>query len=124
MRLHPPIPVLRIFDAALAKRFYVDWLGFTIDWEHRFGPDFPLYVQISRDAVVLHLTEHYGDCSPGAKVFVNVDDVDALHRELSERPNPNMRPGVEVAPWNAKVMDVTDPFGNRLSFNQPLGPPR
>jgi hypothetical protein len=34
--------------------------------------------------------------------------------------NPNMRPGVEVAPWNAKVMDVIDPFGNRLSFNQPL----
>jgi len=27
---------------------------------------------------------------------------------------------VELAPWNAKVMDVIDPFGNRLSFNQPL----
>jgi cytochrome P450 len=64
--------------------------------------------------------EHYRDCSPGARVFVNTDDVDALHRELSERPNPNMRPGVEVVPWNAKVMDVIDPFGNRLSFNQPL----
>jgi uncharacterized glyoxalase superfamily protein PhnB len=70
--------------------------------------------------VILHLTEHYGDCSPGAKVFINTDDVDALHRELSERPHPHMRPGVEVAPWNAKVMNVTDPFGNRLSFNQPL----
>jgi hypothetical protein len=109
-----------VFDAALAKRFYVDWLGFTVDWEHRFGPDFPLYMQVSRGAVILHLTEHYGDCSPGAKVLVTTDDVEALHRELSERPNPNMRPGVEVAPWNAKVMDVTDPFGNRLSFNQPL----
>lgn len=32
-----------------------------------------------------------------------------------------MRPGVEVAPWNAKVMNVTDPFGHRISFNQPLG---
>jgi catechol 2,3-dioxygenase-like lactoylglutathione lyase family enzyme len=121
VRLDPPIPVLRVFDAALAKRFYVDWLGFTVDWEHRFGPDFPLYLQVSRGAVVLHLTEHYGDCSPGAKVFITTDDVEALHRELSSRPNPNMRPGVEVAPWNAKVMDVTDPFGNRLTFNQPLG---
>ena len=64
--------------------------------------------------------EHYGDRSPGAKVSVNTDDVAALHRELAERPNPNMRPGVEVAPWNAKVMDAIDPFGNRLSFNQPL----
>jgi hypothetical protein len=109
-----------VFDAALARRFYVDWLGFTVDWEHRFGPDFPLYMQVSRGAVILHLTEHYGDCSPGAKVLITTDDVEAMHRELSERPNPSMRPGVEVAPWNAKVMDVTDPFGNRLSFNQPL----
>ena len=122
MTLQPPIPVLRIFDLALAKTFYVDWLGFKVDWEHRFDPDAPAYLQIERGPVVLHLSEHYGDCSPGAKVFVNTDDVEALHRELWSRPNPNMRPGVERAPWNAKVLEVTDPFGNRLSFNQPLPP--
>jgi hypothetical protein len=69
---------------------------------------------------VLHLSEHYGDCSPGAKVFVNTDDVEALHRELSSRPNRSMRPGVDIAPWNAKVLEVIDPFGNRILFNQPL----
>jgi hypothetical protein len=63
-----------------------------------------------------------GDCSPGAKVFINTDDVEALHRELGTRPNPNMRPGVEVAPWNAKVVEVIDPFGDRLCFNEPLPP--
>ena len=120
MTLEPPIPVLRIFDAALARAFYVDWLGFAVDWEHRSGSDGPRYIQISRGRVVLHLTEHYGDCSPGARVFINTDDVEALHGELHSRPNPNMNPGVEVAPWNAKVMDVIDPFGNRLSFNQRL----
>jgi Glyoxalase superfamily protein len=120
MTLQPPIPVLRIFDVALAKGFYVEWLGFGIDWEVQAGPGGPRYVQVSRGPVVLHLTEHYGDCSPWAKVFINTDDVEALHRELSARPNPNMRPGVDVAPWNAKVMEVIDPFGNRLCFNQPL----
>jgi catechol 2,3-dioxygenase-like lactoylglutathione lyase family enzyme len=120
MTLEPPIPVLRVFDAALARRFYVDWLGFRIDWESRAGPDGPRYIQIARGPVVLHLTEHYGDCSPGAKVVVNTDDVEALHRELAGRPNPDMRPGVGVAPWNAKVMEVIDPFGNRLCFNQRL----
>jgi catechol 2,3-dioxygenase-like lactoylglutathione lyase family enzyme len=120
--LQPPIPVLRIFDLALAKAFYVDWLGFRVDWETRFEPDAPAYLQIARGPVLLHLSEHYGDCSPGAKVFVNTDDVEALHRELWSRPNPNMRPGVELAPWNAKVLKVTDPFGNRLCFNQPLPP--
>ena len=58
--------------------------------------------------------------SPTLAVFVNTGDVDALHRGFSERPNPSMRPGAEVSPWNAKVMDVIDPFGNRPSFNQPL----
>jgi hypothetical protein len=33
---------------------------------HRFAPDLPLYMQVSRDGSVLHLSEHHGDCSPGA----------------------------------------------------------
>ena len=106
MTLQPPIPVLRIFDITLAKRFYVEWLAFSIDWEVEAGPGGPKYVQVSRGPVALHLTEHYGDCSPWAKVFIN------------------MRPGVDVAPWNAKVMEVIDPFGNRLCFNQPLAASR
>lgn len=28
------IPILRIFDLAKAKEFYVDFLAFRIDWEH------------------------------------------------------------------------------------------
>ena len=120
MTLQPPIPVLRIFDLAIARAFYVDWLGFQVDWEHRFEPGMPVYMQVSRGPVVLHLSEHFGDCSPGAKVLVNTDDVEALHRELAARPNRSMRPGVELVPWKAKVMEVIDPFGNRLAFNEPL----
>jgi catechol 2,3-dioxygenase-like lactoylglutathione lyase family enzyme len=118
MNLQAAIPVLRIFDVDMAKAFYLDWLGFTLDWTHEFGPTFPKYLQVSRGALLLHLSEHYGDSSPGAKLLIHLDDVDALHAELSSRPNPRMRPGIEVAPWNAKVMQVTDPFGNRLVFNQ------
>jgi hypothetical protein len=99
VKLEPPIPVLRIFDAALAKRFHIDWPGFTVDWEHRCGPDFPLYMQISRGTVILHLTEQ------------------------SERPNPSMRPEVEVAPWNAKVMDVIDRAVPRAGPARPGGRP-
>ena len=29
-------PILRIFDEAKAREFYVDFLGFKVDWEHRF----------------------------------------------------------------------------------------
>ena len=120
MKLEAPIPLFRIFDHELAKRFYVGWLGFKVDWEHQFSPTAPYYLQVSRDAARLHLTEHYGDCSPGAKVFVAVDDVAAFHQELSTRPNPNMNPGIEDAPWGARIMEVIDPFGNRLCFSQSI----
>jgi hypothetical protein len=55
------IPILRIFSIGKAKEFYVDFLGFTIDWEHRFE---------------------------------------------------------DKAPWKAKCVEVIDPFGNHLRFNE------
>jgi hypothetical protein len=30
------IPILRIFSVEKAKEFYCGFLGFTVDWEHRF----------------------------------------------------------------------------------------
>lgn len=41
-------PILRIFDEAKAKEFYVGFLGFTVDWEHRFEAGLPLYMQVSK----------------------------------------------------------------------------
>jgi Glyoxalase superfamily protein len=52
------VPILRIFDVAKAKEFYVGFLGLQVDWEHRFGPDAPVYTQVSRGDLVLHLSEH------------------------------------------------------------------
>ena len=60
------IPILRILDDAKAREFCGDFLGFTIDWEHRFEAGTPLYMQVSKDQCVLHLSEHYGDGTPGA----------------------------------------------------------
>jgi hypothetical protein len=57
-------PIFRIFDEAKAK---VGFLGFKIDWEHRFEPSLPLYMQISKDCII-HLSEHHGDCTPGGAV--------------------------------------------------------
>jgi catechol 2,3-dioxygenase-like lactoylglutathione lyase family enzyme len=64
------VPILRIFDVAKAKEFYVGFLGLQVDWEHRFEPDAPVYMQVSRSDLVLHLSEHHGDCSPGDCVHV------------------------------------------------------
>lgn len=120
MTLQPAIPAFRIFDYALAKAFYCQWLGFSIDWEYHPVPTSPRFLQISRDKALLHLSEHYGDGTPGSKVLIHVDDVKALHTELQSRPNPNMNPSVVDAPWGALIIEVTDPFGNRVCFNQDL----
>ncbi len=42
------VPILRIFDVGKTRKFYVDYMGFTVDWEHRFSDDAPLYMQVSR----------------------------------------------------------------------------
>ena len=120
MQLLQTIPILRIFDVAKAKEFYLDYLGFRADWEHRFEPGLPLYMQISRGACVLHLSEHHGDATPGATVFLRVSGLQALHDELSRKDYRYQRPGIELAPWNARLMQLTDPFGNRLRFNEDL----
>ena len=115
------IPILRIFDEAKAREFYVGFLGFAVDWEHRFADDLPLYMQVSRGGLVLHLSEHHGDATPGSTVLVQTSEgLEALHAELTAKKYKHARPGLEIAPWKAKVMEVGDPFGNRLRFNQPL----
>ncbi|PWL18112.1 glyoxalase/bleomycin resistance/extradiol dioxygenase family protein [Falsochrobactrum shanghaiense] len=108
-------PILRIFDIDKAREFYLDFLGFTLDWEHRFAPHMPLYMQVSRDGLILHLSEHHGDGSPGANVFVRMQGVEALHQEINSRGYRFMRPGIEDEPWG-RVMRVIDPFGNRIQF--------
>lgn len=115
------VPILRIFDAAKALDFYREWLGFRVEWEHRFEPSAPLYMQISRGGMRLHLSEHHGDCTPGSTVFVQATGLTALHGEIMTRDYPFNRPGLAPAPWGGLVMEVTDPFANRLRFWEDTG---
>ena len=116
------IPVLRIFDAVKAKDFYAGFLGFAIDWEHRFEENTPLYMQVSRGGIVLHLSEHHGDGTPGTAIFVRMRGVDEFHAEVSAKNYKSLRPGVEDQRPDLpfKVMRVIDPFGNTIRFAEPV----
>ena len=113
-------PILRIFDEAKAREFYVGFLGFTVDWEHRFEPGLPLYLQVSRDGCILHLSEHHGDCCPGAAMRIQLGDIDAYHAELGAKNYGYARPGIDDTPWGSRDMSVKDPFGNRLVFTNAI----
>lgn len=120
MKFAMPTPILRIYDEQKARDFYIGFLGFKIDWEHRFEPDTPLYAQISRGDCILHLSEHHGDASPGSAVRIAVDDVAAYHAEIMAKGYKYMRPGIEEMPWGTREIKVLDPFFNRLMFFTPL----
>lgn len=110
------VPILRSFDAAKTQEFYIDFLGFNVDWTHRFEETGPSYMQISRAGMVLHITEHHGDTTPGTTVFVATKGLKTFHAEISSKDCGFNRPGLDPAPWGGLVMETTDPFGNRLRF--------
>ena len=109
-------PILRSFDEAKAREFYVGFLGFKVDWEHRFEGNFPLYLQVSLGECILHLSEHYGDASPGAAVRIAVTNLDAYQAGLMAKEFKYSRPGIETMPWGSREMTIRDPFFNRLVF--------
>jgi len=119
MQFAPAIPILRIFSVDKAREFYLDFLGFQLDWEHRFAPDLPLNMQIHRDGLILHLSEHHGDATPGSALFARVEDLKALERELLAKRYGYARPQAEAVDWGLE-MQVADPFGNRLRFCQQI----
>lgn len=115
MKLTSITPVLRIFDEAKAREYYCGFLGFSWEWEHR-DEDGPLYAGIIRDGLHIHLSEHFGDGTPGGQIRVAVEDVAALHAELMAKAYRFAKPDLWEPPWGGREFTVWDPFGNRLAF--------
>jgi catechol 2,3-dioxygenase-like lactoylglutathione lyase family enzyme len=104
-------------DYQRSKAFYVEQLGFRVEWEHRFEPDFPVFMEVLRDGMKIYLTQHSGDCQVGGLVHFLVEDVDALNREFQGRGvRPTEAPNNDLGFRN---MTVTDPDGNQLRFMEP-----
>lgn len=105
-----------MYDVAATRRFYLDYLGCTLDWQDGEG-DRPVYLQVSRGPLVLHLSSYPGDGTPGSAVLVEIRGVDALHAELAGRGYPFMNPGVEDGPQDqGREMQLLDPASNQLRF--------
>ena len=111
------VPIVRIFDVAKAHEFYLGFLGFSVDWEHRYGDNFPLYTQVSRAGLRLHLSEHAGDATPGGNMVVYMKGIRAFQKELIAKDYRYMKPGLEDAGTRLEV-EVIDPFGNRIRFTE------
>lgn len=116
-----PIPILRSFDETKTRDFYLGFLGFDIVFEHRFGPDAPLYLGLKKGACELHLSEHFGDATPGMALRIEVEDVHAYAKALNAKDYKFSKPGVQRQSWGWDDMSINDPSGNKLIFCTPSG---
>lgn len=109
------IPQLRTSNAQRSLAFYVDGLGFTVDWKHQFGPGYPLFFQLTRAGQTLFLTEHSGDCQVGGAVYFLIPDARACHAEFRQSGIVATNEPADT-PWGTCEFVLTDPDGNRLRF--------
>ena len=109
------IPHLRILQYDQAVAFYVDALGFEIDFEWRAEPGVPVYMGIRRGTLVAHLSELEGSGPPGdgRGMTLSVNDVDAWYEHLQQK-GVVFEQELQQRPWGARDFIVHDPFGNTI----------
>jgi catechol 2,3-dioxygenase-like lactoylglutathione lyase family enzyme len=107
------IPILRVQGLDASVAYYVERLGFRVDWR-----DVGM-VSVSRDGKAIMLCEG-AQGHAGTWVWIGVDDASALHDELVARGALIRRPPANFA-WALEV-HVTDPDGHVLRFGSTTGP--
>jgi len=79
----------------------------------------PLYIQISRNSCVLHLSDHHDDGTPSTKVRIECDNVKEYYKELKAKDYKFLNPGINKVSWAKQELCLKDPFGNELIFFKP-----
>jgi len=111
-------PILRVANLEASVKYYVDVLGFTLDFPESIA-------SVSRGRCAFFLVQ--GDQgNAGSWVWVGVNDVDLVHAEYL-RSGARIRQPPTNFPW-AREMQVVDLDGNVLRIgsesqpDQPFGP--
>jgi hypothetical protein len=116
-KLQQAIPILRIFSSKTKSSISASWASPGIG-SIASATTSALCAGLAQ-RIVLHLSEHHGDACPGSATMIMLQGIDEYHREVAAKDYRYYKPGIEDEPWGARVMKVTDPFGNRLIFAEP-----
>lgn len=117
--LHRTISMLRVSDARASEQLFCGKLGFRKSWEHDPGDGYPVFVEVTRDNVSFHLSEHEGDGPMGVQVYVGVADAKALYDEFTAN-GAQMAGEPSEAAWGEWVFELQDLDGNTLRFGSPI----
>jgi hypothetical protein len=112
------VPVFQIGDYQKAVDHYVNWLGFNLDWEWREASEKPVIMHISRDGIALFLNEFNDGIGP-SMLNVNLTNLQSYADEVNARRPDSVQVALEQ-PYEIPAFEVTDPFGNTISFKQPI----
>ena len=100
-------PILRVEDVDASRRYYVETLGFSLDW------DADGMISVSRDGKSIMLCEG-AQGQPGTWLWIGVDDADALLAEFVAK-GAQIRSSPQNFSW-AYEFQVADPDGHVLRF--------
>ena len=119
------IPVLRMLDEAKGRAFYVDYLGYNVEWEHRFDEEAtsPLYMEIRLGNSVLHLNGHAEPDAPICEVRIPVKQLKDYCEYLTQRAKDLSfgKPEIVDPRYEGRLtdMNIVDPSANHLVFWAP-----
>jgi catechol 2,3-dioxygenase-like lactoylglutathione lyase family enzyme len=102
------IPILRVARLEASVGYYVERLGFRVDWQEP-----GVMASVSRDGHAIMLCEG-AQGHPGTWVWIGVHDAEALHAELLAR-GALVRTPPTNHPW-ALETQAADPDGHVLRF--------
>ena len=107
------VPILPVEDLDVAKRFYVDQLGFATNWEYRNDANREGLLGVQRGGMKITLDCPMSGHGRNACVSLEVESADAYYNEWLERGVDVKRPPRNEE-WGARTFGVTDPFGNTI----------
>ena len=109
------VPAIPVTDLERARAFYVEGLGFEVDWEWCDTPGEPAFLQLSRAGLSIYLSARPDRGPAGGLTYLYVSDVDAWCTEFCGR-GLGSEGTPQDHPWGNREWVVSDPDGNRLCF--------
>jgi catechol 2,3-dioxygenase-like lactoylglutathione lyase family enzyme len=115
-RFTSAIPFLPVADVDEAARFYVQTLGFTIDWTWGTPTS---DAGLRRDGLSLYLTRNPDLAARvrGFEVVLMVANIDAAYEEHRRNGAP-IAEALEPKPWGTREYRIDDPTGYRLRITE------
>ncbi len=111
-------PVFGIGSSAEANSWYVEWLGFNLDWEWREAPGRPAIMAISMDEIGMMLYE-FPDRPSASWLNLYIEDLSDLAASWDAK-RPGQANIIVELPYDIPTINLVDPWGNKLDFSEPV----